>query len=81
MQKKIPQRQCMGCRERKAKKEMIRVVRGTDAITEKPVKKQKRNLCRHRCKLWRTPMQVSAITYICNSVAPQGVDGIQICRL
>ena len=29
-QKKIPQRQCMGCRERKAKKEMIRVVRGTD---------------------------------------------------
>ena len=31
MQKKIPQRQCMGCRERKAKKEMIRVVRGTDS--------------------------------------------------
>jgi uncharacterized protein len=30
LQKKIPQRQCMGCRERKAKKEMIRVVRGTD---------------------------------------------------
>ena len=30
MQKKIPQRQCMGCRERKAKKDMIRVVRGTD---------------------------------------------------
>ena len=30
MQKMIPQRQCMGCRERKAKKEMIRVVRGTD---------------------------------------------------
>ena len=27
MQKKIPQRQCMGCRERKAKKELIRVVR------------------------------------------------------
>ena len=34
MQKKIPPRQCMGCRERKAKKEMIRVVRGTDgAVT------------------------------------------------
>ena len=32
MQKKIPQRQCMGCRERKAKREMIRVVRGTDGI-------------------------------------------------
>ena len=32
MQKKIPQRQCMGCRERKAKKKMIRVVRGTDGI-------------------------------------------------
>ena len=30
MQKKIPQRQCMGCRERMAKKELIRVVRGTD---------------------------------------------------
>ena len=30
MQRKIPQRQCMGCRERKAKRDMIRVVRGTD---------------------------------------------------
>ena len=30
MQKKIPQRQCMGCRERKPKRELIRVVRGTD---------------------------------------------------
>ena len=30
MQKKIPQRQCMGCRERKAKRGMIRGVRGTD---------------------------------------------------
>ena len=30
MQKKIPQRQCMGCRERRAKRELIRVVRGTD---------------------------------------------------
>ena len=30
MQKKIPQRQCMGCRERKAKRELIRVVRLTD---------------------------------------------------
>ena len=29
MQKKIPQRQCMGCRERKEKREMIRVVRET----------------------------------------------------
>ena len=27
MQKKIPQRQCMGCRERKEKRQMIRVVR------------------------------------------------------
>ena len=27
MQKKIPQRQCMGCRERKEKRRMIRVVR------------------------------------------------------
>ena len=27
MQKKIPMRQCMGCRERKPKKELIRVVR------------------------------------------------------
>ena len=30
MQKKIPQRQCTGCRERKAKRDMIRVVRMTD---------------------------------------------------
>ncbi|HAL88305.1 MAG TPA: DUF448 domain-containing protein [Clostridiales bacterium] len=27
MQKKIPQRQCMGCRERRPKRELIRVVR------------------------------------------------------
>ncbi len=27
MQKKIPQRQCMGCRERKNKRELIRIVR------------------------------------------------------
>ena len=27
MHKKIPQRQCMGCRERKNKRDMIRVVR------------------------------------------------------
>ena len=27
MQKKIPQRQCMGCRERREKRQMIRVVR------------------------------------------------------
>ena len=32
MQKKIPQRQCMGCRERKSKRDMIRVVRGTDGV-------------------------------------------------
>ena len=32
MQKNIPQRQCMGCRERKAKRELIRVVRGTDGV-------------------------------------------------
>ena len=30
MQKKSPQRQCMGCRERKPKRDMIRVVRCTD---------------------------------------------------
>ena len=30
MQKKIPQRQCMGCRERKNKRELIRVVRQPD---------------------------------------------------
>ncbi len=30
MQKKIPQRQCMGCRERKDKRAMLRVVRKTD---------------------------------------------------
>ena len=30
MQKNIPQRQCMGCRERKAKRELIRVVRSPE---------------------------------------------------
>ena len=30
MQKKIPQRQCMGCRERKEKRAMIRVVRSPE---------------------------------------------------
>ena len=30
MQKKIPQRQCMGCRERKNKRDMIRVVRSPE---------------------------------------------------
>ncbi len=30
MQKKIPQRQCMGCRERKEKRALIRVVRTTE---------------------------------------------------
>ena len=29
-QNKIPQRQCMGCRERKEKRELIRVVRAPD---------------------------------------------------
>ena len=29
-QKKIPQRQCMGCRERKEKRELIRVVRSPE---------------------------------------------------
>ena len=29
-QKKIPQRQCMGCRERKETRELIRVVRAPD---------------------------------------------------
>ena len=29
-QKRIPQRQCMGCRERKEKREMIRVVRSPE---------------------------------------------------
>ena len=34
MQKKIPMRQCMGCRERRAKKELIRVVRCTDGAVQ-----------------------------------------------
>ncbi len=33
MQKKIPQRQCMGCRERKAKRDLIRVVRTRRNLT------------------------------------------------
>ena len=35
MQKKIPMRQCMGCRERKEKRELIRVVRGTDGTVSR----------------------------------------------
>ena len=30
MQKKVPQRQCMGCRERMAKRDLIRIVRQPD---------------------------------------------------
>lgn len=32
MQKKIPMRQCMGCRERKPKRELIRVVRSPEGV-------------------------------------------------
>ena len=32
LQKKIPQRQCMGCREMKPKKELIRVVRSPEGV-------------------------------------------------
>ncbi len=32
MQKKIPQRQCMGCRERKEKRQLIRVVRSPEGV-------------------------------------------------
>lgn len=32
MQKKIPQRQCMGCRERKEKRALIRVVRSPEGV-------------------------------------------------
>lgn len=34
MQRKIPQRQCMGCRERKAKRELIRVVRTPEGTVQ-----------------------------------------------
>ena len=32
MQKKIPQRQCMGCRERRPKWDMIRIVRTPEGV-------------------------------------------------
>ena len=32
MQKKIPLRQCMGCRERKPKRDMIRIVRTPEGV-------------------------------------------------
>ena len=35
MQMKIPQRQCMGCRERKEKRQLIRVVRKTDGTVSR----------------------------------------------
>lgn len=31
-QKKIPMRQCLGCREMKPKQELVRVVRGPDGV-------------------------------------------------
>ena len=34
MQKKIPQRQCMGCRERLEKRELIRVVRTPEGTVQ-----------------------------------------------
>ena len=34
MQKKIPMRQCMGCRERLPKREMIRVVRTPEGVVQ-----------------------------------------------
>ena len=35
MQKKIPQRQCMGCRERMEKRQLIRVVRTPDGQVQR----------------------------------------------
>ena len=32
MQKKIPQRQCMGCRERRPKRDIIRIVRTPEGV-------------------------------------------------
>ena len=32
MQKKIPQRQCMGCRERRPKRDMIRILRPPEGV-------------------------------------------------
>ncbi|MCR5576977.1 MAG: YlxR family protein [Oscillospiraceae bacterium] len=32
MEKKIPMRQCLGCREMKPKRELIRVVRSSDGV-------------------------------------------------
>ena len=32
MQKKIPMRQCLGCREMKPKRELIRVVKNSDGV-------------------------------------------------
>lgn len=38
MQKKIPMRQCMGCRERKPKKELVRVVRSPEGVVSVDLK-------------------------------------------
>ena len=38
MQKKIPMRQCMGCRERKPKKELVRVVRSPEGSVSMDLK-------------------------------------------
>ena len=54
MQKKIPQRQCMGCRERKDKRELLRVVRGTDGTAAALISAPERSACRRhgRPRLW-----------------------------
>lgn len=38
MQKKIPMRQCMGCRERKPKRELVRVVRSPEGVVSVDLK-------------------------------------------
>lgn len=38
MQKKIPLRQCMGCRERKPKRELVRVVRSPEGVVSVDLK-------------------------------------------
>ena len=37
MPKSIPQRQCVGCREKKPKPELIRVVRAPDGAFDVPI--------------------------------------------
>ena len=49
MQKKIPMRQCVGCREMKPKKELIRVVRSPEGVISLDFRGKAPGRCAYLC--------------------------------